>query len=745
MELTIDQAFQQAIEAHKAGQVQEADRLYTAILKAQPKHPDANHNMGVLAVGVGKVEQALPFLKTALETNPDTAQFWLSYIDALIKLERLADAKAVFDQAKSKGAKGDGFDQLEKRLKVLAGGPTQDNVVSETLELRQTSTLHTATQLREAGEFDQAIDLLKEEINRFPEDADMLALLSHCLLLEHQLDAAKLYLDKATKIAPNSASVGWNITRLKLNEKKLLEALNVARDTSQRFPDDGEGLGVLGACLRVNGEIDEGLDVLNKAIELNPNYAEAFINRGLIHLTKENKFEALADLEKAYELKPHIKQIWDLVISLTIEFGQFDQGISLLTNMTKADPTNEKNFTSMAFCHKCLGNKEEAIEAYNKALTIKPDSAEVYNNMGITLQEQGKLEEAIEAFNKALAIEPDYAGAHRNLSTLIKYKPKNPQINKVDELMRRLDLKDADRCHLHYTFAKMNEDLEHLETAYENYVAGGMLRQKLLVYNQVQDQRLFASIKDTTPKLKDFDFNIPRNATAHTPIFILGMPRSGTTLVEQIISCHSKVQGAGELPFLGRFGDPITTGLKVITTSSLSDFRKAYLDKLAKVSGGKQFVTDKMPQNFLNVGLILKALPEAKIIHIKRDSAATCWSNFKHYFASKGLGYSYDLNDTVRYFKLYQDLMNFWDQLYDDRIYHLNYDSLTVEQEPETRKLIEYLDLGWEDACLSPQENKRSVRTASQQQVREKVYTGSSQTWRKFEPYLNGQFDELKA
>ena len=124
-ELTIDQALQKGVEAHKAGQVQEADRLYTAILKAQPKHPDANHNMGVLAVGVGKVQEALPFFKTALEANPATAQFWLSYIDALIKLDKLADAKAVLDQAKSKGAKGDGFDKLEQRLKEAGQEPLE--------------------------------------------------------------------------------------------------------------------------------------------------------------------------------------------------------------------------------------------------------------------------------------------------------------------------------------------------------------------------------------------------------------------------------------------------------------------------------------------------------------------------------------------------------------------------------------------------------------------------------------------
>jgi len=124
MELTLDQALQKGIEAHKAGKVQEADRYYTAILKAQPKHPDANHNMGVLAVGVGKVEEGLPFFKTALEANSSTAQYWLSYIDALIKLDRMADAKSVFDQAKSKGAKGDNFDKLEERLDAIATAPT---------------------------------------------------------------------------------------------------------------------------------------------------------------------------------------------------------------------------------------------------------------------------------------------------------------------------------------------------------------------------------------------------------------------------------------------------------------------------------------------------------------------------------------------------------------------------------------------------------------------------------------------
>jgi hypothetical protein len=156
-------------------------------------------------------------------------------------------------------------------------------------------------------------------------------------------------------------------------------------------------------------------------------------------------------------------------------------------------------------------------------------------------------------------------------------------------------------------------------------------------------------------------------------------------------------------------------------------------------------MTDKMPQNFRFIPLICASLPEAKIIHVQRDAAATCWSNYKHYFTLNSLGYSYNLKNVVEYYNLYKDLMKFWQSVYSNRIYNLNYESLTTDQENETRKLVTHLNLPWENACLSPHRNKRSVRTASQQQVRERIYKGSSQAWRKYEPYLNGAFDSLPS
>ena len=222
------------------------------------------------------------------------------------------------------------------------------------------------------------------------------------------------------------------------------------------------------------------------------------------------------------------------------------------------------------------------------------------------------------------------------------------------------------------------------------------------------------------------------------------MPRSGTTLVEQIISSHSKVFGAGELKYVAQLGIALATEPRSITTEAVSEFRERYLAELSKVSNGNSIVTDKMPQNFRFIPLIRAALPEAKIIHVKRDPKATCWSNYKQYFVTKNLGYCYNLQDLVSYYDLYSDLMDHWKSEYGDEIYNLTYEKLTTDQEQETRNLLKYLELDWEDACLSPQKNKRSVRTASQTQVRKKVYKGSSKAWQKYEPFLKDAFDKLE-
>ena len=502
----------------------------------------------------------------------------------------------------------------------------------------------------------------------------------------------------------------WNILgAAAARMQKLDQAVFAFKKVTLIQPDYPEGFYNLGNALKDQGKLEEAIGAYKKAIACKMNYPEAFYNLGMAYKNKDNLDEAIKAYRKAIEFKPDY--------------------VEAHNNLGNVFQDQNKH--------------SEAINSYKRAISIMPGHTKAYKNMANALGDQGLFVEAVSAYKKALSLNPNYAEVHRHLSSLIKYTPNNPQVEQVSRLLKKSELDDRDRCHLKYAYAKMNEDLGDFGTAFENYVSGGAIRQKLLFYNKKDDANFFKKIKNTFPKLQKINFKSQNDIRDVTPIFILGMPRSGTTLVEQIVSAHSEVTGAGELRIFGNLGGLMGLGQQIVSPEKFFQIRQFYLDHLIKLSGGKRFVTDKMPQNFLYLGLISIILPEARIIHVKRDPAATCWSNFKHYFPARGLGYSYSLNDTINYFRLYQDLMNFWAKFLNIKIYELNYDALTINQKLETKKLIDYLDLNWEEACLNPEENKRAIRTASQLQVRERVYKGSSRAWQKFSPYLNGIFDQL--
>jgi hypothetical protein len=218
------------------------------------------------------------------------------------------------------------------------------------------------------------------------------------------------------------------------------------------------------------------------------------------------------------------------------------------------------------------------------------------------------------------------------------------------------------------------------------------------------------------------------------------MMRSGTTLVEQILSSHSAVHGAGELETLGSLCLPVMETFHATkqrpTSADLQGLRDRYVDELTGLAQGGAVVTDKMPSNFLWIGFILASLPEAKIIHMRRDPVATCWSIFKHYFSSNGNGYAFDLKDVAAYYHLYAQLMQHWHDLFPGRVRDVPYETLTEEPDTWSRKIVEFSGLPWEEACLDFHMNKRAVRTASASQVRKKMYKGSSEAWMKYETQL---------
>ena len=397
----------------------------------------------------------------------------------------------------------------------------------------------------------------------------------------------------------------------------------------------------------------------------------------------------------------------------------------------------------MANTLKKLCKLEEAESSYRQAILLKPDFAQAHSNLANILLESGKIEEAESSYRKALELKPDLTEAYRHITLIKKFVSKDEQYLKMKELSLDKDISKDQLCHINFGLAKASEDLEDFEQAYEFYKQGNLLRKDLLNYDISQDIELFNQLKSSYLQIEQ---NLLENKSLKNnliPIFIVSMPRSGSTLVEQIISSHSKVTGAGELKFVSKFGRTLAQGLSDINLSSILEFRKRYLIKLQNFSKDNPIVIDKMPQNFLYLGLIVTAFPEAKIVHVKRNPAAVCWSIYKSYFTSKDLGYCNDLDDIIKYYELYKNLMDFWDKKFSKKIYNLDYELLTVNQQDETRKLINYIGLSWEDRCLQPQNNKRYINTASMIQVRKKVYQDSSQKWKKFKPYLNEKLDSL--
>ena len=501
----------------------------------------------------------------------------------------------------------------------------------------------------------------------------------------------------------------------------------------------------LGTALIDVGEYQEAKSNLKKAIELQPDYAEAYNNLGNVYKEMEEYNEAIQVYEKAIELNP---QYYEAYNNLGVALGkneQYEEAIEAYKKTISLKPDFAEAYSNMGNVLIDQGKLEESIDFFNKALFIKPDYADAYYNMGLAFQDQGKLEEAIKSYKKAILIKPDDAAAHRNLSSIKLYDAEDEHFHQVKEQYRIGDLNENGKCNLSFALAKMYADIGDFNQSFNYLSKANALRKKLLSYSIKEDNNLFNNLKKTQPYLLKSSLDIKKGSSGLLPVFIVGMPRSGTTLVEQIISSHTEVTGAGELNYIAQYGGKLSINSKFATTGALSDFRKKYLFKLSKVSNGECIVTDKMPHNFRFIPLICAALPEAKIIHVQRDAAATCWSNYKQYFDSKNLGYCYDLSDLVDYYNLYKDLMRLWQSEYKNRIYNLNYETLTTDQENQSRKLIKHLGLNWEKACLSPEKNKRSVSTSSQQQVRKKVYKGSSNAWHKYESYLNGAFDSLPS
>lgn len=638
------------------------------------------------------------------------------------------------------------------------------------------SDLNKAIALHQQNRLSEAEPLYRHLLRLNPSHFDAVHLLGTLLRRTGQLAESRALLDRAVGMRPQSSAAQLNRANTLVDMREFSEAEAGFSRAIGLKPDYAEAYNGRAVARLELGNAQAAKDDAEAALKLKPGYAEAAFTLAMSLASLDRTAEArqiylsllaqrpgwvgvMLELGRLLRREKDTGRAVDILSrALQLEPGRavigFELALALrdLGYAAQALATVERALareSGLAQAHGLRGDLlseqgrlEEALASYDEAIRLLPGSPPAYSARGHVLSELGRREEAVASYEAALAGGSHQASAYYGLSRMRRFTPDDPLITKMREAAGQSRLSDEERSELSFALARAAEDIGDLAAGFSALQDANALRKKVLAYEFVHDERLFEALSATAPRIIEAGSGVTA-ASDPVPLFIVGMPRSGTTLLEQILSAGSDIQGAGELNFVKLFGLDLATGRAPVTADALRAFAAAYLAAIAPLSGGRPWVADKMPLNFRFIPLICAALPQARILHIHRDARAVCWSNYKHYFASRTLGFAYDLEDIVRYYRLYAGMMKEWNGLCGARILNIDYERFTADPDGQIRHVVESLSLPWNAAYLAPQDNKRLVRTASVDQVRQAVYRGSSDAWQVFAPFIGPAFDGL--
>ena len=518
---------------------------------------------------------------------------------------------------------------------------------------------------------------------------------------------------KISKISPkirslfeDQADIVKIIVMSDLNSKNFSKAENLLIK-ALIYNNSAEFNYILGNTLKIQDKNDEAIIAYKKSLALNENFSEAYNN--------------LANVQKKIE--------------------RFEDALLNYKNAIRSKEDNLEAYYNLANLFKSLKNYDEAIKNYKNVIKLNPNFSDAYNNIGTIYSILGKFSDAREFYLKSIKINKFFAEPYKNYVQLSKIDQKDEVFEILKEIVKKKDLDEEQKEVFFYSISKIYFDVGDDDLAFKYLNLANKLKLTKFDYSFNKEKKEFKKIKEFFSQKKIINLkNFKKNKI--TPIFILGMPRSGTSLIEQIISNHSEVHGAGELDLL-----PIT--VKNSDWKNSNDFeetlqkvRKNYLEKISLLSN-KNYITDKLPGNFKRIGFILNAIPDSKIIHLERNPMAICWSNYKSNFNSTGMAFTLNQEFTAMYYLLYRDLMKFWKEKYSEKIINVNYESFVENFEEEIKKLFDQLNLKWEKQLYDFHKNERPVETASLIQVRSKIYKKSSEQWKNYKKHLKPMTDIL--
>jgi tetratricopeptide (TPR) repeat protein len=619
-------------------------------------------------------------------------------------------------------------------------------------------TLKIASDLYNEGKLSEAERLYQSILAEVPAHHDALFRLGLFRIRAEQMEEAVDLFGRAVEAEPASVNallwLGAALADLDRHE----DALTCYRKVLSINPDHAVGHWGLGAVLSKCRRLDEAMTHFERAIAIKPEFVDA--RCALADILQKLDFldDAISHYETVVAVEPHHYEAVNNLANALQKRGRFDDAIALYESSLAVDHESTDIYCNLGNALVGAGRAEDSLVQIEKALRLDPSKVTVHKNLGFTFEVLGRIEDAVQAYEKALQLAPSDGEVHRQLANLRRFTAGDPRLAALEKLAGDMASLDAqDQIALHFAMGKAFSDLYQYERSFHHWGEGNALKRAHLAYDEQQSMGLFERIRATfTSGL--MRRNAGGGCPSDVPVFVVGMPRSGTTLVEQILASHSKVYGAGEIQTLrhavDRFrsrNDMATEFPEMVPAMSpdgLRDLGADYiaLTKSATRSPVAERIVNKLPENFKLVGLIRLALPNARLIHVRRDPVDTCLSCFSLLFAYNHVPFAYDLGELGRFYHAYAALMEHWRSVLPPGVMlEVQYEDLVADLEGQARAIVDHCGLAWEEACLAFYESRRPVRTSSLLQVRKPLYRTAVGRWRPYESFLQPLMEALNA
>lgn len=710
---SIKDAIRQSSVLFNQGRYQQAETVCRSVLAVNPNNADANHILGVIALRLNNHGAAIKFIKKAIKANRKNAEYYDSIGNAYKANNDVGNAIKSFKKALSLNSK------IAK---------THYNLANVYLD---------------KNNFDDAKKFFKSAINLNPQYSQAINNLSIIYRQQGEYEKAEALLLKIVNRSPTNVMALNNLAINYDEAGEYEKSLDTYRKALAIKPDYFEAYYNIGNLYRLLNDSNNAIKSYQDCLRLKPDLVEAENNLAIVYMENKDYSNAILHFSEAAKINPKYTNTFLNFANLYKKTGATDKAESLYKKALEIDPNFMQAYYNLACLYSDTHHSNMAIANFEKVISMAPQYAPAYKNLGNVYKDIGRFDLAISMFKKSISINPAFTEAYRELTSVKTLGKDDAEFALMQRMLSYEVLTDEQRMHLAFGLAKVYEDLKEYDDAFKYLAQANQSRRKLIPYNSEKIHTIFSHTK----KLFNTEF-IEKNqrfgSPDKTPIFILGMPRSGSSLIEQILATHSKVYGAGELNYIEQAINQICSVptqldypdcLKDIDQHTVQKLSQSYLNRIRELASDEQFITDKMPQNFIYIGLIKIILPNAKFIHSTRDEMDICLSIYKHGFYD-GHAYADDLIDLGEYYNLYRDLMDHWNTILADSIFEVNYENLVANQEHESRRLLNFCGLDWEEDCLSFYKTRRRVHTASSTQVRKGIYKDSVKLWKHFERHL---------